>query len=146
MDLFVFVSWERLLCARWAGGGNKRNACFTSDVSMWGKNTKTNPLRPPRLFYQLKCLFRENSLPYQFSCCVSVKVCKGDSYHCCHQCVELQIGIFIDPRQPSHFGLSFGENSPTPPLLKLVSAPWSIALRCEGFEMVDKVFIPQAID
>lgn len=42
--------------------GEKGNVCFTSDMSLWGKNTKIKPLRPQCLFHQLEVLFKENSL------------------------------------------------------------------------------------
>lgn len=42
--------------------GNKENGRFTSDVSLWRKNTKINLLRPQCLFYKLESLFKENSL------------------------------------------------------------------------------------
>lgn len=42
--------------------GNKGSVQFTSDESLWGKNTEINPLRPQCIFYQLEGLFKENSL------------------------------------------------------------------------------------
>lgn len=99
--------------------GNKKKKMLRSPQTSHyeRRNTAMNPSKPPCIFNQLEGLFKENSLQgfcfFLFFINFNVVALWGreacsesDAYHSCHQRLQLEIGIFIDLRQSSHFSLS----------------------------------------